>query len=142
MQLLLSLENDMARVAWEFDGYAFPVNPEKDNGWVYEDVEPETVPIGAQKSTFQFGGRKSGRRQTSGWLYGEKALEQYNKMRNWKLGRTMATLTDHLGNSTTARLAKFDAEIVLSSTEWKAGRNTWRYNAEWIEGQSWHHYPV
>ncbi len=54
-------------------------------------------------------------------------------MRGWKNGRTKATLVDHLGHSTTARLSKFDAEIIQSATEWKLGRSTWRYNAEWIE---------
>jgi hypothetical protein len=121
------------RTPWQFDNYSFPVNPEKDNGWVYEEVEPEAVAIGATKSTLQWGGRKSGRRQISGWLYGEKALEQYNKMYNWKKNRTVATLVDHLGNSTSARLIKFEAENVVSNTEWKLGRSTWRYNAEFIE---------
>lgn len=121
------------RVAWSFAGYSWPVNPEKDSGFNAEEVEPEAVAIGATKSTFQWGGRKSARRQISGWLYGAHALEHYNKMRAWKNGRTVGTLTDHLGNSATARLVKFDAEPVVSNTEWAAGRSTWRYNAEFVE---------
>ncbi len=123
----------MARVAWVFNSYSWAVNPEKDSGFNAEEVEPEAVAIGATKSTFQWGGRKSARRQISGWLYGPNALAQYNLMRGWKNNRTVATLVDHLGNSSTARLAKFDAEPVVSNTEWANGRSTWRYNAEFIE---------
>jgi hypothetical protein len=123
----------MARIPWRFNNYDFPVNPEKDGGWVYEDVQPETVGIGAPRSTFQYGGTKSGRRQISGWLYGVNAGEQYNTMRAWKRSRVKATLIDHLGAATTARLSKFDAELVVSNTEWALGRSTWRYNAEFIE---------
>jgi hypothetical protein len=123
----------MARVAWQFGSYSFAINPEKDSGWIYEDVMPETVGIGASRSTFQYGGTKSGRRQISGWLYGASALDQHNRMKGWKQSRVKATLIDHLGNSTTARFSKFDAEAIQSATEWKLGRATWRYNAELIE---------
>lgn len=121
------------RVPWRFNNYDFAVNPEKDGGWVSEDVMPESVGIGASRSTFQYGGTKSGRRQISGWLYGPNALDQYNRMRSWKANRTRSTLIDHLGNSTTARVSKFDAEAVQSSTEWRLGRATWRYNMEFVE---------
>jgi len=121
------------RVPWKFGDYEWAVNPEKDGSWVYEDVMPESVGIGAPRSTFQYGGTKSGRRQISGWLYGDSALDQYNRMRGWKASRIKATLVDHLGNSTTARLSKFEAEAVQSNTEWKLGRATWRYNAEFTE---------
>lgn len=120
------------RVAWVFNGYSFPVNPEKDSGFNAEEVEPESVAIGATRSTFQWTGRKSARRTISGWCYGPNALEQYNTMRSWKNNRTIATLTDHLGNSASARLAKFDAEPVVSQTEWAHGRNTWHYTAEFV----------
>lgn len=123
----------MSRVPWQFLGYEWAINPEKDSGFTFEDVQPESVGIGASKSTFQYGGTKSGRRQISGWLYGVSALDQYNRMRSWKRNRTQGTLIDHLGNSTTARLSKFDAEIIQSNTEWKLGRSTWRYNAEFTE---------
>lgn len=123
----------MSRTAWIFSGYSFPVNPEKDNGFVYEDVFPETVPIGASRSSIQYGGTKSGRRQISGWIVGLHSLEHYNKMKEWKRNRTKGTLIDHFGNSTTARLTKFDAEYIHSNAEWLAGRPTWRYNAEFTE---------
>ncbi len=123
----------MARVPWRFNNYDFDVNPEKDSGFNAEEVEPEAVAIGATKSTFQWGGRKSGRRVISGWLYGPNALTQYNLMRSWKNNRTVATLTDHLGNTATARLVKFDAEPVVSNTEWAQGRSTWHYSAEFVE---------
>ena len=123
----------MSRTPWQFAGYSWAINPEKDSGFVYEDVMPESVGIGAARSTFQYGGTKSGRRQISGWLYGVNALDQYNRMKGWKQARTKATLIDHLGNSTTARFSKFDAEIIPSATEWRLGRSTWRYNAELIE---------
>src|SRR5689334_11651810 len=123
----------MARTPWVFNGYSFPVNPEKDSNWTYEEVQPESVAIGASRSTFQYGGTKSGRRQISGWLYGTDATTQHNTMKSWHRNRTIATLVDHTGAATTARLSKFDAEFVQSNTEWKAGRNTWRYNAEFTE---------
>lgn len=123
----------MARVPWRFNNYDWSINPEKDSGWNYEDVMPESVAIGAGRSTFQYGGTKSGRRQISGWLYGPSALDQYNRMKAWKQARTKSTLVDHLGNVSTARFAKFEAEAVQSATEWKLGRATWRYSAELIE---------
>lgn len=123
----------MARVPWQFNGYSWDVNPEKDSGWVYEDVLPETVAIGAPKSSFQFGGRKSGRRQISGYLFGVSSLTQYNIMKSWRLNRTKATLVDHFGNASTARMVKFEAEPIQSAMEWRLGRASWRYNAEFIE---------
>lgn len=121
------------RVAWQFNSYQWPVNPETDTGFVSEEVLPEVVPIRATKSSVQWGGRKSARRQITGWLYGLKALEQYNTMRGWKENRTRASLVDHFGNTTTARLVKFDAKFVQSNTEWGAGRPTWQYTAEFME---------
>lgn len=123
----------MARVPWRFNNYNFAVNPEKDSGWTWEDVMPESVGIGAGRSTFQYGGTKSGRRQISGWLVGADALDQYTRMRAWKAQRTKAVLIDHLGASTTARVSKFDAEIVPNISEWRLGRATWRYNLEFTE---------
>lgn len=121
------------RVSWIFAGYQWAINPEKDSGFIYEDIMPESVGIGASRSTFQYGGTKSGRRQISGWLYGINALDQYNRMKGWKQSRIKGVLVDHLGYSATVRFSKFDAETILSATEWKLGRATWRYNAEIVE---------
>jgi hypothetical protein len=121
------------RVAWQFNGYSWAVNPESDSGWVYEHVEAENLPINAGRSSFQYGGTKSGRRQISGWLYGPSALDQYNRMKSWHRNRTTATLVDHLGNVSTARFSRFDAKPVVSATEWRQGRSTWQYTAELVE---------
>lgn len=123
----------MARVAWVFNGYSWPINPEKDSGWVKEEVYAEQVPIRSPKSSMQWGGRKTGRRQISGWLYGPSAQTLYNNMVSWKENRTRATLTDHFGNASVARLVKFDAEYIQANGEWLASRPVWRYNAEFLQ---------
>jgi len=121
------------RTPWRFNGVNWSINPEQASDWTYDRVEPETVGIGASRSTFQYGGRKSGRRTISGWLYGVNAAAQYNLMKSWYRNGTIATLVDHTGASTTARPSKFEPEFVVSNTEWAAGRSTWKYRAEFIE---------
>ena len=122
----------MARVAWTFDSYSWSINPDTDSDWVYEQVISEQVPVNASNSSIQFGGRKSGRRQIEGWLWGPNALTQKNKMKTWQLNRTRSTLTDHLGNAQAAILIRFEAKMVQSVSEWLSGRQTWRYTAEFI----------
>lgn len=121
------------RVPWKFDGYDWPINPEKDNGWTYEQVMTEAVPINSPKSSLQFGGVKSGRRQVSGWIWGPSAPTFFAKLRAWQRSRTKATLIDHLGNTNSAILLRFEPELIQSASEWTAGRQTWRYTAEFIE---------
>lgn len=122
----------MSRVAWSFDGYSFSVNPEKDSDFIYEHIASDQVPINATKSNIQFGGTKSGRRQISGYIWGIGGPEQFAKMRDWQRTRKQATLTDHLGNSSSAVLIKFEPELVEDIYEWNQGRQTYRYSAEFI----------
>ncbi len=122
----------MSRVAWSFSSYSFPVNPEKDSGWVYEHIMGEQVPIQGTSSNIQFGGRKSPRRQISGWIWGETSNTFFAQFDNWRKNRVQGTLTDHLGNSRTAILIKFEPEAVQDIQAWNDGRQTWRYNAEFI----------
>lgn len=122
----------MARTGWQFDSYTWAVNPEKDSGWVYEHAMSENLPIGASNSSLQFSAIKSGRRQISGWIWGPNAQDQYNRMRAWQLGLTTSNLIDHRGESKKAIMIKFEPELVQSVSEWQAGRQTWRYNAEFI----------
>lgn len=122
----------MARVAWVFAGYEWPINPEKDSGYVYEHAMSEQVPIQATESDLQFGGRKSPRRQISGWLWGESSAAQYAQMEGWRKNKTVGTLVDHLGNARPAMLIKFEAEAVQDARAWAEGRQTWRYTAEFI----------
>lgn len=122
----------MARVAWQFAGYSWSVNPEKDSGWVYEHILSEQVPIQATESDIQFGGRKSPRRQISGWIWGESSATQFAQMDNWRKNRTVGILVDHLGNSRSAIMVKFEPEAVQDIQAWNDGRQTWRYTAEFV----------
>lgn len=122
----------MARVAWIFNGYSWAINPETDTGWRSEDIVYEGNPINSSRSVFQWGGRKSERRVITGWIWGPTGTTQYSNMMTWKENRVTATLTDHMGISRTARMIKFDAEPVRSVAEWQAGRQTYKYTAEFI----------
>ena len=123
----------MARVAWVFNGYSWPVNPLTDTDWSVALVEAENVAVGASQSRFQYTGRKSRRRQITGWLYGVHASTQLATMRGWHMNRTVATLVDHMGQSARARLTSFVPEVVPNAAEWLQGRSTWRYTAEFVE---------
>lgn len=122
----------MARTPWKFGDYEFPINPNEDSNWSYELVLTEDVPINSSNSKFQFGGVKSPRRQTQGWLWGPNALDQYYTMLGWQRGQVQATLTDHFGQSRKAQLIKFEAKPVNDVGAYKAGRVTFQYTAEWI----------
>jgi hypothetical protein len=122
----------MSRVAWSFNGYSFPINPDDDSGWTEDEVMTENVPIGSTNSSIQFVGRKSGRRQIQGWLWGPAAATQKSTMKSWKDNRTEATLIDHTGDSQKAIMVKFEAKPVMSISEWNQGRQTYRYTAEFI----------
>lgn len=122
----------MARVGWQFAGFDWYVNPEKDSNWVFDHAVSEQVPIQATKSTLQFGGRKSARRQISGWIYGENSAIQYATMEGWRQNKTQGVLVDHLGNSRNAIMIKFEPEAVQDIKAWEEGRQTWRYQAEFI----------
>jgi hypothetical protein len=122
----------MARVAWSFASYSFPINPEKDSGWVYDHVMSEQVPIQATESDIQFGGRKSPRRQVSGWIWGSSSSTFFAQFDSWRRNRTQGTLTDHLGNSRSAILVKFEPEAINDPQAWAEGRQTWRYTAEFV----------
>jgi hypothetical protein len=123
----------MSRVAWLFNGYAWPVNPEKDSGWTKDDVVGEVNPLQSNISTFQFTGRKSARRQISGWIWGPNSAEQLTKMRDWRINRTKATLRDHTGESKRCYCASLRLEPVQDIASWKSGRQTYRYDAEFVE---------
>lgn len=121
----------MARVAWVFDGYAWPVNPEKDTGWLPpEDILNEANNIAATASTFQFGGIKSARRRISGWIWGPFSADHYNRMYQWKLQRKRSTLKDHEGHQKTCFLISFTTERINDPKSWAEGRPTYRYEAE------------
>lgn len=123
----------MARVAWEFAGYTWPVNPREDSGWVAEEILAESNPINARRSTLQFGGTKSARRQISGMIFGPRAAEHKTQMDTWKRNRTRGLLKDHMGTTRTAILIRLEAKPIISVSEWKHGRYTFEYTAEFIE---------
>lgn len=123
----------MSRVAWVFNGYDWPVNPETDTDWVKQHVENELVAINASKSRQQYTGTKSSRRRITGWLFGSSASAQKTQMQNWHSNRTVANLTDHNGQTVRCRLSAFDTEIVPDRIGWQNGRTTWRYTAEFVE---------
>lgn len=122
----------MARVAWQFAGNSFSINPDEDTGWEAAEVNAENVPIGSTQSSIQWGGRKSGRRQVSGWLWGPTTGAQKTMMQGWKNNRTVGNLIDHTGESVKCMVISFSAKPVLSQSEWKQGRQTYRYNLEFV----------
>lgn len=124
----------MARVAWNFASYDWPINPEGDSGWVPgELVLSEIVPIDVYQSSIQIGGQKSARRRITGWIWGPESAVHYSKFREWYNNGIDASLTDHLGETRTARLIRFEADAVRDVHAFKAGRQTWKYTAEFIE---------
>jgi hypothetical protein len=123
----------MARVAWVFAGYSWPVNPEKDSGWIKEEVYAERNALNSTVSNIHFTAKKSARRKVSGWLFGESTAAQLTKMQSWKDNRTIGTLVDHVGGSKRCIMISFEAEPIQSVSEWKAGRQTYKYNAEFVE---------
>lgn len=123
----------MSRVAWVFAGYSWPINPEKDSGWVKEEVYSEQHPLNSTVSNLHFTAKKSARRKVSGWLFGETSAAQLTKMQYWKDNRTVGTLVDHNNSSKRCMLISFAPEPVQSVSEWKAGRATFKYEAEFIE---------
>jgi hypothetical protein len=133
---VLGKEVYMARVAWNFASYEWPVNPEPggDTGWVPgELVMSEMVPIDVYQSSIQIGGQKSARRRIRGWIWGTDSTTFYSKFREWYNNGIDASLTDHLGETRIARLIRFEAEAINDAQAWKAGRQTWKYTAEFIE---------
>lgn len=120
------------RVAWQFNGWKWAINPETDSGWTAEEIMAEQNAINDRRSNIQFGGTKSARRQIHGWIIGPNGPVQLQKMQSWKANRTQATLRDHMGASRKAILLRFDLEFINSVTEWNAGRQAYKYNAEFI----------
>lgn len=123
----------MSKVSWSFAGYIWPQNPADDSGWIGELVENETVPIGSNSSKFQYGGRKSRRRRVSGHMIGMSAKTFKEKMDNWLLSRTKASLKDHNGDSSSARLISFSAKAVRDVRGLRYGYQAWQYDAEFVE---------
>lgn len=126
----------MARVPWNFSGYDWAINPEKDSGWTPEHVSSEQVPINAPISSIQFGGTKAARRQIQGWVWGAQGPTQYNNMVSWHRNKTNATLTDHMGNTRRCILIKLEWEWVQDIAEWNEGRQTYKYTAEFVATES------
>jgi hypothetical protein len=123
----------MARVAWRFNNYDWPINPDEDSGWTKPDIMSETNDVNANKSSLQFGGRKSARRQISGWIWGPGSVQLHINMHSWNDNRTKATLVDHTGVSRTCMMMNFAAKPVQDVREWRSGRQTYKYTAEFIE---------
>lgn len=123
----------MARVAWRFDGYDWPINPEEDSGWTKPDIMSEQNNVNADVSNFQFGGRKSARRQISGWLWGEGSVQLRLNMYNWYANRKKSTLVDHVGDSKKCFITSLTVKSVQDVREWGQGRQTYKYTIEFAE---------
>ena len=123
----------MARTPWVFAGYEWAINPETDSGWVKEHNMAEHSPIEGTRSVLQFAGSKSARRRVTGWIWGILGPTQLTYMRAWRENKTQSTLTDHTGESRDCMLLTFEAEPARSVSELRAGRQTYRYTAEFIE---------
>lgn len=120
------------RTPWSFNGYSFPTNPEEDSGWTPDILITEKNSIGGSSSRFHVTGFKSDRRQTSGYFFGLNAIEQRDQFESWFRGKVQATLTDHMGVSRRAMLVKFAAKPINDVGAYRAGRATFRFEAEWI----------
>jgi hypothetical protein len=123
----------MARVAWSFNGYSWPINPEEDSTWIKEHIVAETGDVGAENSNIQFGGKKSARRQVSGWIWGPGSTQLLLNMHTWHANKVRANLVDHVGESRRCILLSFSPKPVKDVKEWRQGRQTYQYNAEFIE---------
>ncbi len=123
----------MSRVAWVFDNYQWPVNPETDTGWNSELIIVEHNPIQSSRSVFQYLGTRSARRRITGWMYGLKAEEMRSKFEYWLSTRKVAILKDHLNVSKNAMLVSFTYEIVPDYGMWRQQRPTYRYIAEFVQ---------
>lgn len=117
---------------WSFAGYTFPTNPENDTGFNKEVIYAENVPIQSNSSSIQVGGKKSSRRQISGMLFGPYSAQHLAKFEEWLENSTVSTLRDHLGRTNRAMLVSFDKEAVFNVKDIQCGRQSWRYNAEFI----------
>lgn len=122
----------MARVAWQFNGYSWAVNPDDDSGWKADEANSENLPIGSTNSSIQWGGRKSARRQISGFIWGPAGGTQRTNMESWKNNRVISNLIDHTGATQKAQLVMLEIRPVQDYLEWRANRQTYRYNAEFL----------
>lgn len=123
----------MARVPWTFADYAWPINPYSDKGWVKEPVDVESHPLGSRISTIQDNGDKSARKQVEGWIYGPLGHELMTNLLYWRRNRVTSILTDHTGESVRCRLRTVTFTPVSTASEWREGRQTYQYVAEFIE---------
>lgn len=122
----------MSRVAWQFNNYSWPVNPETDTGWVTEVVYVEHNPLQATHSVWQSLTRKSPRRKISGWIFGAQGALFKQQLEQWHRQRVVAILKDHLNDQRKAFFLSLSFSLVPSYSEWKQGRAVWRYDAELI----------
>src|SRR6185369_5463823 len=120
------------RVAWQFNSYSWAINPDEDSGWKADESNAENLPIGSTSSSIQWGGRKSARRQISGFIWVPSGDTQRVNMESWKTNRTVSTLIDHTGASQKAQLVSLEMKPVQDHKEWLQNRQTYRYNAEFI----------
>lgn len=126
-------EDCMSRVPWSFDGYEWPINPDTDTGWVKEHIFVEQNPLQASLSFFQRTSSRSARRRISGWIYGPQGQTFKSKLEYWHAVTRRALLVDHLGVQKMAFLYSLSFTAVFSVSEWRYGRQTWRYDAEFVE---------
>lgn len=123
----------MPRVAWSFANYTWPINPDTDTGWVRDHIFVEQNTLQAPRSFFQKTSTRSARRRISGWIYGAQGPEFKAKLEYWHLVSTRGILVDHLGVQKRAFLISLSFTAVSSASEWKQGRQAWRYDAEFVE---------
>lgn len=122
----------MTRIPWVCNGYAWPVNPYEDSGWVVERAYQEYQPIQRIGSVIFSVGIKSARRKISGYIIGPKAQEFYNKWSEWLLSQFPLTLKDHHNVSRSCILLNFSPSSVLDIQSFRQNRPCYRYTAEFI----------
>lgn len=123
----------MARVPWVFDGYEWPINPQEDSGWKKDRVAPEQNNIGSRISVFQLNAEKSARRQINGFIWGPLGGQLMANLIQWRDTSKRATLRDHTGMEKNCFLFALEFKAVKDAAEWRQGRQTYTYTAEFVE---------
>jgi hypothetical protein len=113
---------------WVWGGTTADFNPSQDSGWVSEVVFAEQHVIGSSSSIIQEGGVKSARRKVSGVT---KSTSFKSALDALHLGRTIFTLVDHRGTSSSAKILNLQWQEVHDVTNLPG--YTFKYDIELVK---------
>lgn len=120
----------MSRIAWNFDGYDWLINPSTDSGWTTEPTYAEVLPIAAGLSKIQYGGTKLARRSIGGTIVGRVNGDFKGRLETWMLNRTISVLTDHSFNARRCLITKVTFNTATDMASLRQGKQSWTYNVE------------